>query len=584
MDLTYFNVGYSKNNIKILNKKKKFNLIINKCNDYCNNVNPIFCFNCLYLIESNPILNSKFSNYILVDKKTNKFYEVLRHSLKNDLMRMNYCNNNCTNSIYNNHNSYNYDQQFYNQQFYNQQCYDQQCYNQQCYNQQCYNEQSYNEQSYDQECYNEQCYDQQCYNQQRYDQECYNEQCYDQEYNNFEEESNYNFDNETNYSKTISEITLDKTVEINDENSHDLVCNDFSEDEASEDSNCKKDILEDIVLKEQVSEDEVLENQVSEDKVLENKVSEDKVSNEQVLEEEISEDQVREEIFEDPIFENLMNEIENCKKKVKKLSKKEKNKLKNERRKQRKRKEEEKKREEEEEEKKLFENEYELNRLDMIDKLSKLDIENYEIIKNLSYEQLKKKIDHPIIYDIKRKLYKLYGRKKGDINLDMNIYKDFKDFDLSKQYIVDRVKTYLNKSEFNRFYFNCIYEYIYFNKLNILIIDKNEKMYDWQFYNKKHENDLKFYEQIFDNEINEYLRDYIVEIIIKPFIEKKKDELKDKYDNYEEKLLKRNKVSYEESLLIIYKKMIEIDGKLHFGRKGWLVFDENNDVKKIYYY
>ena len=605
MILTYFNVGYYENNIRVFNKKKKFNLIINKFNDFFNNVNPIFCFNCLYLIQSNPILNSQFSNYILIDKKTKKFYEVLRHSLKNDFMRMNYCNNNCTNSIYNNYNSFN-NLQCYDQQSYEQQCYDQQCYDQQCYDQQCYDQQSYDQQSYNQQCYDQQNYDQQCNYQQCNDQQNYDQQCNDQEFNDEEsyeqefndEQSNdqefndeqfndqecneeqnydqrcYNFEEESNCSKTISEITLDKTEEINDEKSYDLVYNDISKEVSIEKEVSKNEVSENNDFKDNISENEVLKNSNLKDDLHKYKNYKDE------LHEKV--------VFEDPIFEiektnKNLNEIKNCKKEVKKLSKKEKNKLKNERRKHKKKEEEEKKRKIEEEEKKLFENSYELNRLDMIDKLNKVNIENYEIIKNLSYQELKKKMEFPIIYDIKRKFYKLYGKMKNDINLNMNIYKDFKDFDLSKQYIVDRVKTYLNKSEFNRFYFNCIYEYIYFNNLNIIIKDKEDKIYDWQFYNKKYENNLKFYEQIFENEINEYLRDYIIEIIIKPFIKKKKDELKDKYNQYEKKLLKRNKVSYEESLLIIYNKMIEIDGKFYFGRKGWLIFDEDNNVKKVYY-
>ena len=67
MNIVFFSIRYYNYQIKIINKKKKFCIYINKCNEFCNSSNPIYCCNCLYLIESDPNLNFHFSDYILVN-------------------------------------------------------------------------------------------------------------------------------------------------------------------------------------------------------------------------------------------------------------------------------------------------------------------------------------------------------------------------------------------------------------------------------------------------------------------------------------------------------------------------------------
>ena len=77
MNITFFSIRYYNCQIKIINKKKNFCIYINRCNQYCNSNNPIYCCNCLYLIESDPNLNEEliFKQYCI------KFLEENRKSL-----------------------------------------------------------------------------------------------------------------------------------------------------------------------------------------------------------------------------------------------------------------------------------------------------------------------------------------------------------------------------------------------------------------------------------------------------------------------------------------------------------------------
>ena len=102
----------------------------------------------------------------------------------------------------------------------------------------------------------------------------------------------------------------------------------------------------------------------------------------------------------------------------------------------------------------------------------------------------------------------------------MQIYDDFKDFELSEKQSVDKIVSYFKKSNFNRFYFNSIYELIYFNKLIIFIKDKNGNILDTEI--SKNNDEVTFYEEILEKEINEYFRDYMIKVLIIPFIKKER--------------------------------------------------------------
>ena len=224
-----------------------------------------------------------------------------------------------------------------------------------------------------------------------------------------------------------------------------------------------------------------------------------------------------------------------------------------------------------------------LNRINLLEKFNKLIIDEKElkIINTLSYKELSDRIKKPIIYDIKNKLLELYNIKNPNVILNMQIYDDFKDFELSEKQSVDKIVSYLKKSNFNRFYFNSIYELIYFNKLIIFIKDKNGNILDTEI--SKNNDEVTFYEEILEKEINEYFRDYMIKVLIIPFIKRKKEELKNKYQEYEDKLFKKKVLSFEENLLINYRGMIKIEGNMYFGKKGIFKFDKDNNVSKFYY-
>ena len=75
----------------------------------------------------------------------------------------------------------------------------------------------------------------------------------------------------------------------------------------------------------------------------------------------------------------------------------------------------------------------------------------------------------------------------------------------------------------------------------------------------------------------------MIKVIIIPFIKRKKEELKNKYQEYENKLFKKKVISFEENLLINYRGMIKIEGNMYFGKKGIFKFDKDNNVSKFYY-
>ena len=534
MYLIEFGVRYSSDYyINIFNKKKQINLFINKCNNLCNCINPIFCFNCINLIESELTLNYKFSNYVLKDKNTNKTYEVIRDSIKNDYIRMNYCNNNYDNSNYNeypeNFNyqnfNYHYDTHYYDQQY----------------------------------------------------------------YHSSNDDSNYYFDDET---KTLSDITFEENVKINEDIN---LKEEINENKVLEDKDTK---LEDKVNEDDTSENEICE-EINKD---ENEICEEINKDENEICEEINKDEneVCEEINKDEneVCENKYEISEEINKEVIsdnevsekiKLSKKDKNKLKKDRKKQRKKEEKEKNLKKIDDEQKILEQNIELNKIEMIDKLSKLNIENFESIKLLPYESLIKKFKDPILYNLKAIYYKKYGKSKMIPNLSNYFKNDFNDLENyykeknENNQTVSMIKTYISKSEFNEYYFSSIYLQMLQQNLSIFIKDKNGKIYA-EPYEDKNNKVLKFYELIFDedDQINNFFNDYIIINIIKPFEKKKQKELED-YDKYLNKLENRQKITYKESLLVLYNYMNKRGGRFCFGKHGYIIFDSDNNNKKIYY-
>merc|ERR1712227_128380 len=155
MNIVYIKIEYCKSNIKIFNKKLKYRRYIDKCNQFCNSINPLYCNNCLLKVLSDYNLNYYFSDYIL--HNDNDFYHVLRNSI------------NFNQNIYNN---------YYNDYYENI---------------------NYQE--------NENYFHHMHNNTLHYID--INE--YDSK-NHYTEESNYNFDNSTIKSNTLSEITLDKSL------------------------------------------------------------------------------------------------------------------------------------------------------------------------------------------------------------------------------------------------------------------------------------------------------------------------------------------------------------------------------------
>ena len=113
MNITFFSTRYYNDQIKIINKKKNFCIYINKCDQYCNSTNPIYCYNCLYLIESEPNLNFHFSDYILINNYNNDYYHILRNSVNNNFNKFNDYNNFYNDYYYNESYNDNYNLQNY---------------------------------------------------------------------------------------------------------------------------------------------------------------------------------------------------------------------------------------------------------------------------------------------------------------------------------------------------------------------------------------------------------------------------------------------------------------------------------------
>jgi hypothetical protein len=598
MNITFFSTRYYNGQIKIINKKQNFCTYINRCNQYCNSINPIYCCNCLYLIESDPNLNFHFSDYILVNNHNNDYYHVLRNSINNS---------------FNNYNNNFNEEYYYNEDYYSQ---------------------NYEENEFinNQENTN--------YN---FDNETLISnisELTNKNSNNNQENTNYNFDNET-FISNISELTnesldnqkntnynFDKKTNITNiskqtnEDSNQIIKNNFhmtSSDkyelkkhdankiiknnhelteehkiELIHDSNKiekKNDIIKKDLDRVSVNECELkitnddlsLDNDSN--KNVENYSSKLDIINDDFDKENHSNKSIKKDL--DLVKEDL-NEIENSKSdlnidsnKIFKLSKQEKNKLKKRRKNEKKRLEKIKV----DEEKKLLDEMQNLNRINLLEKFNKLGLDEKElkIINSLSYKELSDRIEKPIIYDIKEKLLELYNLKKQDVLLNMQIYDDFKDFELSDKESVDKIVAYLKKSKFNRFYFNSIYELIYFNKLIVFIKDKDNNVFYPEIINNNNNNEVIFIEQILEDEINEYFRDYMIKVLIIPFQKKKKEELKNKYQEYEDKLFKKKVISFEENLLINYLGMNKIGGNMYFGKRGIFKFDKDNNVSKFYY-
>ena len=202
-------------------------------------------------------------------------------------------------------------------------------------------------------------------------------------------------------------------------------------------------------------------------------------------------------------------------------------------------------------------------------------------------------MSNPITYDMREKF-----KKKFEENKNLNIFKfidnileeDFNTLAKENKELVDDMKIYLNQNKFNKFYFYSIYELMYNEKLNMFIIDNKQKTYDIQYPKIKYSYDLIFYEHINDKKINNFFSTYLNEIFLKPFVEQKKIELKDKYDSYEENLFKKkNLVKFEEKLLIYnYEKdnlkKKNLGGNIIFGMRGGIKFNiNNNNIDKIYF-
>ena len=554
MNITFFSTRYYNGQIKIINKKQNFCTYINRCNQYCNSINPIYCCNCLYLIESDPNLNFHFSDYILVNNHNNDYYHVLRNSINNS---------------FNNYNNNFNEEYYYNEDYYSQ---------------------NYEENEFTNNNYLNQ------------------------------ENSNYNFDNETIMSN-ISELTNNEleikndTTNVNNceitQDSNELeiknditnvnnceITQDSNELEIKNDitnvNNCEitqqdsneleiKNVNNCEITQQNSNEFNLIDQDFNKSITIEsNLINESEISND--INESIAKDSdlINKDLNESEISDHDLNNNElledNIEKKVYKLSKQEKNKLKKKRKNERKKLEKIKI----DEEKKLLDEMQNLNRINLLEKFSKIGLDEKElkIINSLSYKELSDKIEKPIIYDIKNKFLELYNLKNHDVILNMSIYDDFKDFELSDKESVDKIVSYLKKSKFNRFYFNSVYELIYFNKLIIYIKDKDDNVLDSELI--KNNNEVIFYEQILEDEINEYFRDFMIKVIIIPFIKKKKEELKNKYEEYEDKLLKKKVLTFEENLLINYRGMNKIGGNMYFGRKGIFKFDKDNNVNKIY--
>ena len=602
MNITFFSIRYYNSQIKIINKKKNFCIYINRCNQYCNSNNPIYCCNCLYLIESEPNLNFHFSDYILINNYNNDYYYVLRNSINNNLNKFNNYYNNFPEEYY------------YNEDYYSQNYEENEFIN---------NQENTNYNEYDEsfisnisELTNENSNNNQENTNYNFDNETFMDNISEltNESLDNQENTNYNFDKKTNInniSKQTNEVSnqiiknnlhmtsIDK-YEFKKQNSNKIIKNnnDLTEEhKLIQDTNKiekKNDNSNDIIKKDldrvsvnkcelKIRNDDLSLGNDSNENV-ENNLNKLDLINDDFSKENNSNKSIKNDL--DLVKEDL-NEIENSKSdlnidsnKIFKLSKQEKNKLKKRRKNEKKRLEKIKV----DEEKKLLDEMQNLNRINLLEKFNKLGLDEKElkIINSLSYKELSDRIEKPIIYDIKEKLLELYNLKKQDVLLNMQIYDDFKDFELSDKESVDKIVAYLKKSKFNRFYFNSIYELIYFNKLIVFIKDKDNNVFYPEII-KNNNNEVIFIEQILEDEINEYFRDYMIKVLIIPFQKKKKGELKNKYQEYEDKLFKKKVISFEENLLINYLGMNKIGGNMYFGKRGIFKFDKDNNVSKFYY-
>ena len=571
MTITYFNTSYFENSIKVHNQKISYCLYITKCNYLCNSINPIYCENCRNLIEYNPDLNYYFSDYILFDKKLNNYYYVLKNSLNNKIIK-----NNNLNNYYESTEEYNY-----------------------CNNNQYCNH-PYNEFNH----INNEC---------NIDNEC------NDNYDNENTENN-NFDQQSN----ISEITIkqDDIHEKNDEKNDEIksIKLIISKQEKNKLKNKrkkerKKKKKTNQILNKHIEEDEISinkneiivakENEISinkkeiivaeEDEISINKneiivAEEDEISinkNEIIVAEEdeisINKNEIivaeEDEISEKSLKFDKENEI--------KLSKQEKNKLKKQRKKTRKKEKQVKENLKKEEEDNLIMEVINKNKQQLIDKITKIGelniINNYVSLKDLSYIELEEKLKEPVIFNMEDEYYKFYKNGHNYINLDKYILKDFEKLEMKNSDIVNRIKNWIDKSKFNKYYFNCIYNLLFFNQLNVFIKDEKGKTTNLNLLGKNNDS-INFFEVILIEDVNEYFENYIILLEIEPFVKNKKKELKDKYEQYESNLLKKEKITIKESLLILNKEMIKRNGKLCFGKQGFFVFDNYNNLEKQYYY
>merc|ERR1712227_866679 len=344
---------------------------------------------------------------------------------------------------------------------------------------------------------------------------------YNQE--NYElEESNYDFENSTIQSNSLSDVTLDKSLKnIKDKTIKDNDENVSLDEHVSSDKHFSSD--ENVSLDEHVSLDKQKINKNKNEKneiILNNKNTNLKKNYDQNNEEDNNKSDLKNNNIEDKI---LLDNIENNNVENKVLDNIQENKQylkkqrKKQRRKQKKIEERKKNQEKDNEELELINKAINSNKLELLEKIKKLNLDEnqYDLIKNLSYAELNEKMSKPITYDMREKFKKIFEENKN-LNLlkfiDNILEDDFNTLAKKNKELVDDMKIYLNQNKFNKFYFYSIYELMYNEKLKIFIIDNKQKTYDIQYPKIKYSYDLIFYEHINDKKINNFFSTYLDEI------------------------------------------------------------------------
>merc|ERR1712227_476141 len=242
---------------------------------------------------------------------------------------------------------------------------------------------------------------------------------YNQE--NYElEESNYDFENSTIQSNSLSDVTLDKSLKnIKDKTIKDNDEHVSLDEHVSSDKHFSSD--ENVSLDEHVSLDKQKINKNKNEKneiILNNKNTNLKKNYDQNNEEDNNKSDLKNNNIEDKI---LLDNIENNNVENKVLDNIQENKQylkkqrKKQRRKQKKIEERKKNQEKDNEELELINKAINSNKLEKIKKLN-LDKNQYDIIKNLSYAELNEKMSNPIIYDMGYRLNKAYKENENEFS------------------------------------------------------------------------------------------------------------------------------------------------------------------------